>query len=97
MATSIMKGLMATIKFGYDCEYGPVRGPSRKDVRSESRPSHVRELERRLERVEQLLRAKNQETSQAGQNLSGSASAGQADPKADIDNVSLDPNTMREL
>lgn len=66
-------------------------------MRSESRPSHVRELERRLERVEQLLRAKNQETSQAGQNLSGSASAGQADPKADIDNVSLDGNTMREL
>jgi hypothetical protein len=66
-------------------------------MKSESRPSHVRELERRLERVEQLLRAKNQEMSQAGQDSSSSASARQAGVKADVYNVSLDSNTLRGL
>ncbi|CZT01207.1 uncharacterized protein RAG0_08943 [Rhynchosporium agropyri] len=80
------------LKFGFDCEYVAPGVPGGLRKVEGERSSRVRQLESRLGRVEQLLRAKNQQQGEA------SSSPGQAEAaKTKFDEASLDENTTTAL
>ncbi|KAL2064068.1 hypothetical protein VTL71DRAFT_4562 [Oculimacula yallundae] len=80
------------LKFGFDCEYVTPGTPGGMKKIEGERSSRVRQLESRLGRVEQLLRAKNQQQGQG----SSSSSQGSA-AKNESDEVSLDEDTTSAL
>ncbi|KAK0118715.1 hypothetical protein ONS95_007601 [Cadophora gregata] len=81
------------LKFGFDCEYVTPGTPGGMKKLEGERSSRVRQLESRLGRVEQLLRAKNQ---RQGQN-STAVSSGAGTVKTESDEVSLDDGTATAL
>ncbi|KAL5322453.1 hypothetical protein ACEPPN_010426 [Leptodophora sp. 'Broadleaf-Isolate-01'] len=81
------------LKFGFDCEYVTPGTPGGTKKLEGERSSRVRQLESRLVRVEQLLRAKNQQQGQSSSALALEAGA----VKTESDEVSLDDGTAAAL